>query len=955
MGTADAGHYYSLINTDRFQKENEHEEEWLDTSKDKWMEFNDSRVSDYNFEDLKGDCYGGSAGNDDWFGGMFKTASYGKSAYLLVYEKRFKKPIKILIPEVKEGENVTNKAVVPASAVVETDPKTKEQFYEITMKEAKMFVPNKIYKEIWSNNLEFSFEKLIYSKEFYEYVKELMVGTLTFKEKQDALPDADREKVDEVISNVATVGNKIVFEVLAKAYHNQKLPEVAETLGKLYEASDKAVLDTMDYILKDENDDEPLYVFKIMLNCNDKVSRVAASKLLSILVNRCFQIEKDFLNETEKVTITVTEDLISTGDKDKEEQEIEKEVIRPKSKAVRFYDLAIKALREKGPASWAKFEQFLNMIRNIIIGSEEQLNMVMERSGIISFIDFMLAQSSPLYKAGEKRTRMGSAYATPAFGPLLEAVSHLIVRCYTPKFNKDSTDIPSTFNAEATIHPELKEEDIKTFLLHPDFLKLAVVNSTEMLGKAFAHISYKDLDVSKEIGKVILKTINSTDYDKIQTCMIVAKEYLYIEDEFQTHRAEWILGFGCLNAKLTNQEGLPRFGVSNCNNIADEVYQYMCPMTLSGRESSLLSLLTRYRGRVDVYVVNCLNTLFDIIIGNEFLSEFMFNLDPLTYESARFTDWIRPYLQKELEKASRVISAYSAHNKKEKSIKKCFSCLEKYEQKLKNYNRKLQGLEPEEEKEVAEGEESKEGKETENKILQAIPKRYIINCATKIEKVSEESREDEGITMIVHKVYCEIAESQPTSTGNDTLPSYAFYNAKSEAAEYEEKHIRSIQEEEDGKEALDEDLREGIPKESVSNLDDDTNVGVQKVSVTNKNEQDGDQEGSDWNLPKTEKDFVLVASVVNNFSKTLNVSMKLKCNDDLAKENIKAPVNTIEAPIKPMAQEMWMVLHKVDPEKDWGDFEFEWSFEEKKVEARGVSQLILDERVSDQHHFFHMM
>ena len=87
VGTADAGHYYSLINTERFQKAEE-DEEWGDTSSDKWMEFNDSRVSNYNFEELKGDCYGGSSGNDDWFGGMFKTSSYGKSAYVLVYEKR---------------------------------------------------------------------------------------------------------------------------------------------------------------------------------------------------------------------------------------------------------------------------------------------------------------------------------------------------------------------------------------------------------------------------------------------------------------------------------------------------------------------------------------------------------------------------------------------------------------------------------------------------------------------------------------------------------------------------------------------------------------------------------------------------------------------------------------------------------------------------------------------------
>lgn len=58
------------------------------------MKFNDSSVSDYNIEKLKEDCFGGDgkAGESDFsFGG-----SYGQSAYMLVYEKRLKRPIKVL-------------------------------------------------------------------------------------------------------------------------------------------------------------------------------------------------------------------------------------------------------------------------------------------------------------------------------------------------------------------------------------------------------------------------------------------------------------------------------------------------------------------------------------------------------------------------------------------------------------------------------------------------------------------------------------------------------------------------------------------------------------------------------------------------------------------------------------------------------------------------------------------
>lgn len=97
-GTADAGHYYSLINTDRFVKD-ENSEEWGLTEKDKWMEFNDSNVTPYNFEELKDDCYGGAKDSDDPWAGFFKAGGYGKSGYVLVYEKRKKKPIKLLIQE----------------------------------------------------------------------------------------------------------------------------------------------------------------------------------------------------------------------------------------------------------------------------------------------------------------------------------------------------------------------------------------------------------------------------------------------------------------------------------------------------------------------------------------------------------------------------------------------------------------------------------------------------------------------------------------------------------------------------------------------------------------------------------------------------------------------------------------------------------------------------------------
>ena len=65
------------------------------------MEFNDSTVKDFNFSKLREDCFGGdkksNAGGGILGGFGFDSDSYGKSAYMLVYERKKKRPIKILL------------------------------------------------------------------------------------------------------------------------------------------------------------------------------------------------------------------------------------------------------------------------------------------------------------------------------------------------------------------------------------------------------------------------------------------------------------------------------------------------------------------------------------------------------------------------------------------------------------------------------------------------------------------------------------------------------------------------------------------------------------------------------------------------------------------------------------------------------------------------------------------
>lgn len=104
-GSATSGHYYSFINTLRGDLEHDpyiDEEKWQKVNLNPWREFNDSKISIFNFErDVEKEAFGGESSKDlnvgstltdDELGKFLSLGSggYGKSAYMLFYERKKK-------------------------------------------------------------------------------------------------------------------------------------------------------------------------------------------------------------------------------------------------------------------------------------------------------------------------------------------------------------------------------------------------------------------------------------------------------------------------------------------------------------------------------------------------------------------------------------------------------------------------------------------------------------------------------------------------------------------------------------------------------------------------------------------------------------------------------------------------------------------------------------------------
>jgi len=260
--------------------------------------------------------------------------------------------------------------------------------------------------------------------------------------------------------------------------------------------------------------------------------------------------------------------------------------------------------------------------------------------------------------------------------------------------------------------------------------------------------------------------------------------------------------------------------------------------------------------------------------------------------------------------------------------------LEIYEQKLISYHKELEGESANEESKVSQStaEESKVEAQPQDdteevkelQVIKSIPTRYIINCVTKMEEILKEERD--GFTVTVSKLYCEYAKSQPTLNGNKTLTSWAFHNARAEADAYDDKYYKTV--------VADNERGESFDAEK----DDEDQEPVSKITIKSKIQPEGEgelNESSDWNLPKSETDFILIAHVENNNTKSFTFRMRLICDDELARKNIKTPSNIIESTTKPMFNDIWMCVHKVDPQQDWGQFHFEWSFDEKLPVSSG--------------------
>ena len=154
MGSADGGHYFSLINVERNGENNTLIENNDGEKKYKWLKFNDSHVSIFDINDIEKECFGGAKK-----GSGYNYESF-QNAYMLIYERKKKSPIRILYEEKDIKENNVDKKSENDVEINKDNRKGIKKEYDLFKKNPKVD-ENNLYKKLFKDE-----EK----NEYYKYI-----------------------------------------------------------------------------------------------------------------------------------------------------------------------------------------------------------------------------------------------------------------------------------------------------------------------------------------------------------------------------------------------------------------------------------------------------------------------------------------------------------------------------------------------------------------------------------------------------------------------------------------------------------------------------------------------------------------------------------------------------------------------------------------------------------------
>ena len=419
-----------------------------------------------------------------------------------------------------------------------------------------------------------------------------------------------------------------------------------------------------------------------MFNCPDRSPRLYCGQTVANVVNKGFKI-------VEKC-------------EEKPEEKDHPKVQKLRQALESFMDLVLNVIHTKEcQKNWTRLEQFYDMIKTVCTGGKAQAEYLLARGNgsiVVELCDLILQKKSPkagLDANGDSRVEMGGSANRAPFGPLVTVLSR-VVRCmHTQTMGGEhgggggdsSSHTFMTFEdfyerqapAKRVSQTVFMTEEALMYFTNKDLINIIMSCEYDIdnFADALAHVCYGNKKLSKDIFLITLKALVISEYNRISQYLRVVQSIIALDDSdhesgksLLARRFEWIFGFPYLNVGYHVDEK-HKIGLDSLNNnIRGEVITYQSMLSHDPHSNnSLLHLLWRHKNRNENYTMQCLNSLADIVTSSEKIMELFSNLPGVTYQYARYTDWIQPFLMSQLNKSTSYSNGAYEQTSKEDIVK----------------------------------------------------------------------------------------------------------------------------------------------------------------------------------------------------------------------------------------------------------------------------------------------
>eukprot|EP01022_Parablepharisma_sp_SALTPOND_P018631 TRINITY_DN3072_c0_g2_i1.p1 TRINITY_DN3072_c0_g2~~TRINITY_DN3072_c0_g2_i1.p1 ORF type:complete len:1261 (+),score=124.77 TRINITY_DN3072_c0_g2_i1:4888-8670(+) len=633
-GNADAGHYYSYINVPREAK---------------WVEFNDSVVSEFDFSKLQTECFGGTYEESDAGYPMEEEIAQliqkrSKSAYMLFYEKVEKEDMLAISVNGASHEFFDERGDLDLKQQDKEDVANELQ----SLSKAPQKISTEVISEVEKDNAQYLYEKLVYSPEFISFISTIFYNSYHIvtpypftHELYQCLYSISHRMFIDLLPHITIPSSYIPF-----------METAGDTLTKLFSANAAVSRSLLDEFIK-----APYKAYSLLILCPEQVVRQYIGKVLLSSFITCVSYETEIFNttsiavnnkgESETVYVATTRQFIET--------------------ITTFigYELSV---------NWMKFRQFFELLRDLIFaGGQPVVKYAFSKDLLSILLDFFLEKRSPLYSLKIKRYEMGNIAQAPDFGPLIELVAFLLQRVDFPRKSlngaRDVLLPPSTLGNEVFSLTELAK---KCVLIGDIICKHLHCNGkADQIAELMVHLCYENKKYSVQVCQTLLQLMNTPEPQLFSAYLELIYKFVSIVDSYQGHRIEWTFGWVYPVAKGQF------FTSSNTPTASDETNVYVSPIVVNPSILPLLALLWRHRDKYKPGTLECISMIMKLVKEQKELYIYLKNVPSPNYIYGRYTDWVKEFLEsydsevissKALEDAKELFKEYEERIKHEKAV-----------------------------------------------------------------------------------------------------------------------------------------------------------------------------------------------------------------------------------------------------------------------------------------------